>query len=174
MENATRETPERTGTVARTILAFLLAPGLASLGLGLLFGHPIFALHISAVAYPLALIFGVPIYLALRFRKRSPTLPWAALIGGLIVAIPVFLVLLSMDIPGEGRSIGFVTATNNERTLAGYVALLLGATFFGCFGALGGFFFWLIARRPGPSRAAGRSGDPRDLPKAAPPSVEGK
>lgn len=141
----------RLWAAAKVALAFLIAPGVASLGFAILLGSPRFVGLVALYAYPIALLVGLPAYLVLRLWGRL-TLLRATIGGGLVVALPVLAALLSRDVPWEARSYGWVTATNRQRTVAGYVELVAVSAFLGSFGALGGALFWLIVRpsRPPP------------------------
>lgn len=90
-----------------------------------------------------SLVFGLPLYLALR-RRLAPRLPLVVGLGGLIAALPPLLVMLvSSDQQGTigGHTLAIVDLAFGWSGLAPGAAFA--ATCFGL-GLCGGFVFWLV------------------------------
>jgi len=156
--------PERERTrphVARLIAAFLITPALAALGFAIIEpgydGLPrMEAVGRSALlyaffgAYPSALIFGVPAYLALRKNVRATVLN-CALAGAIIAAIPWLLFGLA---PGADQAWtdNHPTIINGHYTLYGWIEFAQFLLTIAAGGAAGGAIFWLIAAAKLPKR----------------------
>lgn len=102
----------------------------------------IIVLIITAV---FVVILGLPTYFVLRQIKR---VSWRSTVvsGFLIAATPVALFLWPYDSPGSSASSnGVDTMVNGVPTLAGWLDYLQAVLFFGVFGLVSAFVFWLLS-----------------------------
>ncbi len=132
----------------QAVAAFLLAPLLPAAIVALI--EPAttsrigdFLLVVLVGGYLPSLVFGVPLYLALR-RHLPPRLPLVMSLGGLVAALPPLLVLLFGSEPGGtvgGHTLAIVDLAFGWSGLGPGTAFV--ATCFGL-GLCGGFVFWLV------------------------------
>jgi hypothetical protein len=136
----------------RTVLAFAVAPmssGLVAVMLALPFRagaflfepsgrfEVAFIIALSAIlGYPIAFVFGVPLYVFFRWRGWNGLLPYV-IAGALLGLIPYFIYLLFGDYASGDMSAVFGRFSNTAP-----VYIPLGVV---C-GAVAGLVFWLIAR----------------------------
>ena len=139
----------------RIALAFIVTPGLASLGLAC--AMPLYAglpdlwdrivrtalMYAMFGAYPPTIVLGLPLYLALKERLR-PTLLNCAWAGAVTAALPPLLLGLIAN-PTYAYSGGHVTHDHGMRTLWGWLDLGTGVGWMALIGTLTGVAFWLVA-----------------------------
>jgi hypothetical protein len=135
--------------VAALVVASGLVAALFALATGDIRFYPPMLMAVSAVA----VILGLPVYVAARAARRDT--PLVAAIMGFIVgaAIPLFIVLTrsGADYASVGNT---VTELNGSYTAAGWLRNLAFAGFFGLLGTGGALLFWLAVRRTGQSETA--------------------
>jgi len=128
----------------RIVAAFLIAPGLTALVVGMFLRLDEFLAYASVAAvvtYAHALILGLPAYLLLRNRLNVPTVAGASFAIG---ALPVF-VLASINMGDYSMVNGKVLVEGGRTTWAGYVANLDTATVGGLLGLATGAIWLAIA-----------------------------
>lgn len=153
---------DRAPAAWRIVLAFLAAPlapaflyALQTLFDGLPNGSYFKTGMTFAVlgGYPAALLFGVPLFFALRNRV-DPRLWVLVLAGGGVAAAPWILLTLFAPQPDQAQIGTRITVLDGRMTLWGWLesGAMIGQVFL--LGAVGGLVFWLAAvavARPKPS-----------------------
>jgi hypothetical protein len=148
------ESQRITPTWPRLIAAFVLAPAIASVAFafvapgydGLPYYEAVFSsakLYALLGAYPLAFIFGIPLYLGLRKNARATALN-CAVAGALIAATPWFFVG-AFGQTGNVWTGNRATLVNGELTTYGWIELGQFLLLIGAAGAAGGVVLWLVA-----------------------------
>lgn len=125
----------------RVALGFVLAPLVPAMLFGLL--DPGLIGLAAMLAYPSAILFGLPAYIVLR-RLLRPRLLAIAVVGGL-VAIAPFVVLTIFPSAIEASSNDCVSVKAGHTTLCGTVESVKMMLLIFPLGALGGLVFWLCA-----------------------------
>jgi hypothetical protein len=94
--------------------------------------------------YPAAILFGLPLYFALR-NWVEPRFMNLAMAGGAVAAAPWLLLVLIGPQPDWAQIGSHVTVLDGRRTLWGWIesGTLIGQVFL--LGTIGGAAFWLIA-----------------------------
>jgi hypothetical protein len=143
----------------RVVAAFLVAPFMAALAMAwiepLYAGIPNLAERVGKTliwycligAYPTTLVFGVPLFLALR--RRVPATALNCILAGGVVAACRWIILLILPPPAGSGAIdgGQVTILNGQRTLAGWLYGAQSVAEVAGSGLLAGLVFWIVAKR---------------------------
>jgi hypothetical protein len=118
----------------RVIAGFLIAPAIGLLVLGALLSWPELRLLVvievfgAMIAYPSAIMFGLPLFLWLR--RKHLLRWWSTIIAGALAGVPAWILLLTLGIGSKQAS--------DILGLLGMVTLV---------GAVSGGVFWIVGVR---------------------------
>ncbi len=110
----------------RVVLGFALSPMLPAFYATLFFAQPWCFPYGIALAYPAALLIGLPLYLGLRRRQRLGW--WQLSLAGMICAVPAVVAYRVVGTPPHLQPFDW-----------------LGAAYLEAWGAFAGLSFWLLA-----------------------------
>ena len=140
----------------RVALAFVVVPGLAAFlyaayepayaGLPSYWERVFATAKLNAIvgAYPTALVFGVPAYLAMRRRFRARAIN-CAIVGAALAAAPWALLVLLGPSADSASIGGRDTVIDGHYTAYGWLRNLGFVGQIAAMGAAGGTIFWIIA-----------------------------
>lgn len=108
------------------VLGFALAPMLPAFYAALFFAQPWAFPYGVALSYPSALLIGLPLYLALRQRRRLGW--WQLSLAGMVCAVPAIVIYRHVGTPAHLEPFEWLSAFYLE-----------------AWGAFTGLSFWLLA-----------------------------
>jgi len=140
----------------RALLAFAIVPGFAAFLMAAVepayagLASPFERIWRTGVifslfgAYPLAVIFGLPVYFILR-AKLAGTWLNCAVTGAAVAGLPWFLLTLFGSGADQASIGGRATVIDGARTAYGWMVQLQFVGLIALYGAAAGWLFWLIA-----------------------------
>ena len=149
-------------SVVTIAAGLIVASGAAAAIFALMFGDIRVFTPAVVVVGVVAILLGLPIYLAARAQKNDT--PLVAAVMGFIVGALVPAIFVFSGAPDQASVDGKATVVDGSYTLAGWLQNLTFVGLFGLLGVGGALLFWFFVSR-------GASNDERDAEPSPPPML---